>query len=59
MKYNLSLTYPNTLHQTFFCFKEIAVVIAAAEERLPILLGIAGDCGDEARLEPGNCKDKG
>lgn len=58
MKYNLNLTFSNILHQTF-CFKEIVEVIGAQEERLPILLGIAGDCGDKARLEHGNCKDKG
>lgn len=35
------------------------MVIAALEERLPILLGIADGCGDEARLEHGNCRDRG
>lgn len=35
------------------------MVIAPPQERPVILLGIVGDCGDEERLERGNCEDKG
>lgn len=60
LKWNITWIWHFLISYTkLFVSKEIREVIAAQEERLPILLGIAGDCGDAARLERGNCQDKG